>query len=345
VKNGTIAHATYDAYGAALAKGSHPLFVLFLDVDPTRVDVNVHPSKREVRFAESDGVHRAVRQAIKSAIGGLPGNPGENTKEPVPREKSGSWPARGGQGEMEKSGSWPARGGQGDMTGPGWAGEPAPQMFAVGTGIPRSGEGTTHEAPAGYAADEASEVIPFGQVHRTFLVAQVGTELQVIDQHTAHERVLFERLVRSASERTVTTQPLLIPEPIELPPHAGVLLQDCLGDLAKIGLEVEPFGARGFLIRAVPAVLRRVDYHGLVQDLVEDLAEWRSASPFEQRIRSVLATLACHSAVRAGRAMALPEMTALIRDWVAEGLPTTCPHGRRIALRLPVEELQKIFHR
>jgi len=336
VKNGTIAHATYDAYGAALAKGSHPLFVLFLDVDRTRVDVNVHPSKREVRFAESDGVHRAVRHAIKSAIGALPGDSvrggvaGDYTKEPAPREKSWSWGTPGGASNITISGQ---------------AGETAPHLFGLGTESARSGEGTAHEPPAGYAGDELSEVIPFGQVHRTFLVAQVGTELQVIDQHTAHERVLFERLVRSASERTVATQPLLIPEPIELQPHAEVLLQDCLADLAKIGLDLEPFGARGFLIRAVPAVLRRVDYHGLVQDLVEDLSEWRSAATFEQRIRSVLATLACHSAVRAGRAMALPEMTALIRDWVAEGMPTTCPHGRRIALRLPVEELETIFHR
>jgi DNA mismatch repair protein MutL len=320
VKNGTIAHATYDAYGAALAKGYHPLFVLFLDVDRARVDVNVHPSKREVRFAESEGVHRAVRQAIKSAIGVLPGD----AAPPV------SWPAGPSMGQQTRvSGEW----------------NPSPQIFAARADLPRTGAASAHEPAANYVGEPDSEVISFGQVHRTFLVAQVGTELQVIDQHTAHERVLFERLVRSVSDQTVVTQPLLIPEPIDLPPHAGVLLQDCLGDLAKIGLEVEPFGARGFLIRAVPAVLRHVDYPGLVQDLVEDLAEWRSTAPFEERMRSVLATLACHSAVRAGRAMALPEMTALIRDWVAEGLPTTCPHGRRIALRLPVEELERIFHR
>ena len=350
VKNGTIAHATYDAYGAALAKGRHPLFVLYLDVDRARVDVNVHPSKREVRFAESDGVHRAVRQAIKSAIGALSGDSARSVSWPLGKEPVSAGSGRAGENikepvTREKSWSWPARGGLGDISGLGRAGEPAPQIFAVGTGIPRSGEGTTHEASAGYAGDEASEVIPFGQVRRTFLVAQVGTELQVIDQHTAHERVLFERLMRGASGRAVATQPLLIPEPIELPPHAGVLLQESLADLSKIGLEVEPFGARGFLIRAVPAVLRHVDYRGLVQDLVEDLSEWRSTASFEERIRSVLATLACHSAVRAGRAMALPEMTALIREWVTEGMPTTCPHGRRIALRLPVEELERIFHR
>ena len=362
VKNGTIAHATYDAYGAALPKGHHPLFVLFLDVDRARVDVNVHPSKREVRFAESDGVHRAVRQAIKSAIGTMPGESTLSVSWPGEwgRSVSGKEPVSAGSGRAGEHGKEPVSAGSGRVgehgkepvsAGSGRADQEAPPQVLPdlrrdghrGTG--QTGEETVHEPTVGYIGEQPSDVIPFGQVRRTFLVAQVGTELQVIDQHTAHERVLFERLLRGASGQTAASQPLLIPEPIELPPHAGVLLQECLGDLSKIGLDVEPFGGRGFLIRAVPAVLRHVDYTGLVQDLVEDLAEWRSAAPFEQRIRSVLATLACHSAVRAGRAMALPEMTALIRDWVAEGMPTTCPHGRRIALRLPVEELEKIFHR
>jgi DNA mismatch repair protein MutL len=343
VKNGTIAHATYDAYGASLPKGHHPLFVLFLDVDRARVDVNVHPSKREVRFAEPDGVHRAVRQAIKSAIGTLPGEAGRSIawsgvpsiqpqdRSPGERSGLGKEPVSAGSGRASENETEPVSV-FGDL------------RRDVHRGI-QTGEETVQEPNASYVGEPASEVVPFGQVRRTFLVAQVGPELQVIDQHTAHERVLFERLARGASGQQVATQPLLIPEPIDLPPHAGVLLQECLADLSKIGLDVEPFGARGFLIRAVPAVLRHVDYPGLVQDLVEDLAEWRSTAPFEQRIRSILATLACHSAVRAGRAMALPEMTALIRDWVAEGMPTTCPHGRRIALRLPVEELEKLFHR
>jgi DNA mismatch repair protein MutL len=188
-------------------------------------------------------------------------------------------------------------------------------------------------------------VIPFGQVNYTFLVAQVGTELQVIDQHTAHERVLFERLLRAWTNEGISAQPLLVPETIAVPPHAGVLLQQYIEDLAKLGLEIEPFGGRSFVVRAVPAHFGCHDYAGFVQDLIDELAQWDSASSLEAKIRPVLATVACHSAVRAGRDMTPPEIKRLIEDWGKEGSPTTCPHGRRIALRLSTEELAKIFGR
>ena len=196
-----------------------------------------------------------------------------------------------------------------------------------------------------YLVGPGCEVIPMGQIGRTFLVAQVGTELHVIDQHTAHERVLFERLWRAWQARSVLSQPLLIPEPVDLPPHGATLLQQRLTDLASLGLELEVFGSNSFVIRAVPALLGPFDYSALVQDLVEDLAQWDAASSLEARVRPVLASLACHGAVRAGRAMEPSESKRLIEDWVEEQLPMTCPHGRRVALRLPAEELARIFGR
>jgi DNA mismatch repair protein MutL len=188
-------------------------------------------------------------------------------------------------------------------------------------------------------------VIPLGQIDQTFLVAQVGSELHVIDQHTAHERVLFERLLRAASRQTVVQQPLLIPEPVTVPLHQAVHLEQHLAELSMLGLDLEPFGTGTFLVRAVPALLGRIDGSALVQGLLEDVTDWSTPTSFEQRMRPILATMACHTAVRAGRPMALPEIKTLIEDWVAEGLPATCPHGRRVALRLPAEELQKIFGR
>jgi DNA mismatch repair protein MutL len=169
--------------------------------------------------------------------------------------------------------------------------------------------------------------------------------LQVIDQHTAHERVLFERLWRAWLSHAMPSQPLLIPEPIDLPPHSAVLLQRYLSDLEKLGLTIEPFGTASFVIRAVPALLGNFDYVSLIQDLVEDLSQWNAVSSLEARVRPVLASLACHGAVRAGRSLELPEIKNLIEDWIGEGLPMTCPHGRRVALRLPEEELAKIFGR
>ena len=184
-----------------------------------------------------------------------------------------------------------------------------------------------------------------GQIGGVFLVAQVGSELQVIDQHTAHERVLFERLWRAWLSQAIPCQPLLIPEPIDLPAHSAVLLQRHVSDLEKLGLTIEPFGSASFVIRTVPALLGNFDYASLIQDLLEDLSQWNSVSSLEARVRPVLASLACHGAVRAGRALELPEIKTLIEDWIREGLPTTCPHGRRVALRLPEEELSRIFGR
>jgi DNA mismatch repair protein MutL len=332
VKNATISHAIYEGYGVSLPKGHHPLFVLFVEVDPARVDVNVHPTKREVRFADSDLVHRAVQRTIRSAVGST--EP-EGTCADVPSVLSGhtvgteapSWTnGRNGGRHSQPVGpsDFPA----------GQTGERAVMSAQV-----------VQEAMSAYLVQTANDVLPFGQIRQTFLVAQVGSELHVIDQHTAHERVLFERLLRACSQHTVTQQPLLIPEPVTVPLHQAMQLQQHLSDLAKLGLDIEPFGSGTFLIRAVPALLGHMDGATLVHGLLEDLSEWSSTASFEQRMRPILATMACHSAVRAGRAMTLPEIKVLVEDWVAEGVPTTCPHGRRIALRLPAAELEKIFGR
>lgn len=337
VKNATASHAIYDAYGSFLAKGRHPQYVLFLDVAPDRVDVNVHPAKREVRFADQELVHQTLRRAIRDALGG-----------------SGRSLEVGGDGErpaaaaaIPAGGGWPA---------PGWGAASRPMPPAYPSHLQPEGQGAVfspadqlampgvQEGTAAYASG-LGEVLPLGQISRTFLIAQVGGELQVIDQHTAHERVLFERLWRAWLDRQVAVQPLLIAEPVELPAPQAQLLTRHLPELERLGLSIEPFGAAAFVVRAMPAQLGRLDALSLVQDLVEELAEWTSAASLEARVRPVLASLACHSAVRAGRPMALQESKQLIEDWIREGLPMTCPHGRRIALRLPEEELAKIFGR
>ena len=328
VKNATVAHAVYDGYGGHLSKGQHPVFVLFLAVDPDRVDVNVHPTKREVRFADQDMIHQSVRQVIRGALRVR----SEELGMPIPGDSRGEWPRPGSTaaGEPPHDSMRPAEQqtmahdtGRDDRPTAMAAGEPT-QTYLIGPGC---------------------EVIPMGQIGRTFLVAQVGSELHVIDQHTAHERVLYERLWRAWHARGVQSQPLLIPEPVDLPPHGATILEEHLADLATLGLELESFGAYSFVIRAVPALLGQFDYSTLVQDLVEDLAQWNAASSLETRVRPVLASLACHGAVRAGRALDPSESKRLIEDWVEEGLPMTCPHGRRVALRLPAEELARIFGR
>ncbi len=343
VKSPTVTHAVYEAYGSFLPRGRHPQFVLFLELDTDLVDVNVHPTKREVRFLNQELVYREVRRAVREALGPPSGEPRlrdapASDREPAPEVRTGQQPGNPAQGGER---NWRA----GHISEEGRA-EPAQVAFDLGG---RETGGKTgdaiQEASGEYRSDTQGDVLPLGQVRRTFLIAQVGNELQVVDQHTAHERVLFERLRRAWAARDMATQPLLIPEPLELPAHAAVLLQRHGAELEKLGIVVEPFGAQAFVIREIPAMLGRLDYAALVHDLVDDLAQWTVPTALEARVQPILATLACHAAVRAGRPMDLPEIKQLIEDWGAEGFPMTCPHGRRVALRLSVEELEKIFSR
>ena len=333
IKNSTVQHAVIDGYSSFLAKGHAPLFVLFLDVEPQRVDVNVHPTKREVRFADTEQVHQLVRSAVRHALG----------RAQVEASMAGSVHA-------QMTGQVPSIASSlegGDITSAGAQYEPMARPHAAMT-TPATAETQTSfvgEAGAGYATSESPDILPLGQMNRTFLIAQVGDELQVVDQHTAHERVLFERLWRAWQGRSMSSQPLLLPEPLDLPVQQALVLQRHLPELERLGLLIEPFGPSSFLIRSLPVMLGHPDLAALVQDLIDDLEQWESISSLETKVKPILASLACHGAVRAGRAMALPEIKQLVQDWVAEGLIMTCPHGRRVAFRLSGDELARLFDR
>lgn len=339
VRNTAVFHAVAEGYGSFLPKGYHPLFVLFLDVDPDRVDVNVHPTKREVRFSENEAIHQLVRRAVRQALGNpervsiVPGirvsGAGRAGGQPesqgfTPSSRDAVLPAAGSPVEPSNAGT------ETDVVTP--SGREAQLAFVS-------------EAAEPYVRVPSTEVVALGQLNRTFLVVQIGGDLTVIDQHTAHERVLFERLFRAWSARGIQSQPLLIPEPIELSvPHAA-LLQRYQDELEKLGLELEPFGATAVLVRAVPVGLGKIDTETFLPDLLDDLSQWDSASGLEAKVRPVLASLACHGAVRAGRPMEPAEIKALVEDWRGEGEMTTCPHGRRTSFRLSVQDLEKIFGR
>ena len=337
IRNATVFHAVIDGYGSFLPKGHHPTFVLFLDIEPNRIDVNVHPTKKEVRFAETEGLHQLVRQSVRHALGGSERKVvlglSQQASEFVPTVERQPTSF----GSSRPSASISARGQDSRIDASDAVSFPA---IVEGSQLPLAAE-----AAAAYRLAEKPEVVPFGQILRTYLVAQVGEELQVIDQHTAHERVLFQRLWRGWQNRDIPSQPLLIPEPIELSVAQSALLLKRADDLEKLGLLIEPFGPMAVAIRGVPVGLGKVDAGVLVQDLLNDLTEWDSASSLEMRVQPVLASLACHGAVRAGRALALPEIQQLIHDWVQEGLIMTCPHGRRTAFRLSTDELAKLFGR
>lgn len=333
IKNSTVQHAVIDGYSSFLAKGHAPLFVLFLDVEPHRVDVNVHPTKREVRFADTEQIHQLVRSAVRQTLGRAQVE--ASMAETVHAQVTGVVPP---------STSFPE---SGHVQSVGAPYEPMvrPKIFVTPRDSVKSQTSFVGEGDTAYSSSASPDILALGQMNRTYLIAQVGNELQVVDQHTAHERVLFERLWRAWQGRTVASQPLLLPEPLELPLQQAVILQRHLAELERLGLLIEPFGPSSFLIRSLPLMLGHPDLVALVQDLVDDLEQWDSISSLETKVKPILASLACHAAVRAGRAMALPEITQLVQDWVAEGLIMTCPHGRRVAFRLSGDELARLFDR
>ncbi len=342
VRNATVFHAVMEGYGSFLPKGSHPTFVLFLDIEPDRLDVNVHPAKKEVRFAETESLHQLVRQSVCHALGGSERKAVVGLTPTGLLQMASGFAATAERQTPSFHGSDLNASISSRMQDSGMYANDATPLSGI---IEGSQLAFAHETATAYQRAENPHIVPFGQIRRTYLVAQVGEELQVIDQHTAHERVLFQRLWRGWQSRDIPSQPLLIPEPIELSAIQSTLLFKRCDDLEKLGLLIEPFGATAVAIRGVPVGLGKVDATALVQDLLDDVTEWERAPSLDMQVQPVLASLACHGAVRAGRTMALPEIQQLIQDWVQEGLIMTCPHGRRTAFRLSTDELAKLFGR
>ncbi len=316
VKSSAIAHAVYEGYGTYLAKGRHPRFVLALTVDSRHVDVNVHPTKREVRFSDQERVHEWVRTRLRAVVG----------------------PAMAPSRLVAVSG---------------WT--PSPPAAAVSTAAPLPSAVSRNPPPSFFeiAAEPAQpylpsvdlEVRPMGQIANRYLLAQVGDEVQIVDQHTAHERVLFERLTAQFGLGSIASQHALLPRMVELSAGEAVVVRAHFEDLRRLGFEVEEFGQGTVVVRAMPALVAQSDPQALLRSLVEDWEDQASTPSVQERYNAVLATMACHSAVRSGRRLELTEMRTLLEDWRDAGFPGTCPHGRRIAMRLTIEELDRIFGR
>ena len=235
-----------------LPKGHHPTFVLFLDIEPDRLDVNVHPTKKEVRFAETEALHQLVRQSVRHALGGperkvVLGLTQAGLSPTIPEfaPTAGRQPSSSGDFHPAPLTATPRQDARNKVS----------DTVSLSGTVEGNQLAFVHEAAAAYQQAERPGIVPLGQILRTYLVAQVGDELQVVDQHTAHERVLFQRLWRGWQSRDIPSQPLLIPEPIELSAAQSTLLLKRRDDLEKLGLLIEPFGATAVAIRGVPVGL------------------------------------------------------------------------------------------
>jgi DNA mismatch repair protein MutL len=327
VRDRALSRAALEAYRGAGAGDRGFLAFLFVDVPAHMLDVNVHPAKSEVRFAEARTVFAAVEKAVREALS-------EGASRAPRAELAGPDPAAEAVGRAGAAVSlFFGRAGR--------VAEPGPSAWS-GTGEDRAGR--VASPPAGLAGAPAPVVL--GQHRLTYIVASDGEELVLVDQHTAHERVRFERLLERASRRAVESQGLLSPLVVELPPDLLPVLDAYAEGLSELGFDVEPFGGGARRLRAVPAVLGTRDPGPSLERVLRELKEREGSEWSALGTRDRLAaTLACHSAVRAGQPLNAESMAAIVRDLFRTEHPTLCPHGRPTVVRVPREELSRWFGR
>ncbi|MBI2261988.1 MAG: DNA mismatch repair endonuclease MutL [Caulobacterales bacterium] len=351
VRDRLLQGALRGAYADFLARDRHPAAVLFLDIDPLYVDVNVHPAKAEVRFRDPQLVRGLIVGALRHALAGA----GHRASTTVAADAlAGFRPHSGvGAGAAFSPSSPSAQGWTGWQ---GWAGS----ATAAAQVLPGLNERSARVESETVFADQQltetrrAEVIdpldfPLGaaraQLHGTYIVAQTRDGLVVVDQHAAHERLVYERMKVQMAAGSVTRQALLTPEVVELDPAEAERVSARADELAQLGLIVEPFGAGAVLVRETPALLGDTDVQGLIRDIADDLSEHGAALALSERLGEVCGTMACHGSVRAGRVLSAPEMNALLRQMEATPHSGQCNHGRPTYVELKLNDLEKLFGR
>ncbi|WP_119462187.1 DNA mismatch repair endonuclease MutL [Rhodospirillaceae bacterium SYSU D60014] len=344
VRDRLLQGAVRGAYQDFLARDRHPLVALFLELPAEEVDVNVHPAKAEVRFRDPGLVRGLIVGGAKHALAAA----GHRASTTVATAALGSFrPAVGG-------GALPYL--QHHATLPRGLAEQAAAAFAPLTETDRIGELPGFDAPAAppgqpqpRETEPAAEAYPLGaaraQVHGTYIVAQTADGIVIVDQHAAHERLVYERMKQALADGGVKRQGLLIPEVVELDEPAAARLAARAAELAELGLVLEPFGPGAVVVREVPALLGATDVPGLIRDLADELAEFGQALGLKERLETVCGTLACHGSVRAGRRLNPQEMDALLRQMEATPHSGQCNHGRPTYVELKLADIERLFGR
>ncbi|MBG1232095.1 DNA mismatch repair endonuclease MutL [Aestuariivirga litoralis] len=313
VRDKLVSGAIRGAYADVLPPGRYPSVVLFIDCAPTRVDVNVHPAKTEVRFRDPSLVRSLIVSAIKRVLTGMEIKP----------DTAKTFAAASAFSQN-------------------WSPSPAATQAAFAMQMPL--EGLSEEAAQTPLTD-----YPLGiaraQIHDTYIVAQTSAGFILVDQHAAHERIVYERLKAERAGQGIVTQPLLVPQVVELDPAAlaGVLAIET--DLAALGLKIESFGENAILLREVPAALAQANIAALLKAVADDALESDQSEGVQARINHLLATMACHYSVRAGRKLRVDEMNALLREMEHTPNAGQCNHGRPTFIALEMKDIERLFGR
>jgi DNA mismatch repair protein MutL len=349
VKDRTVAHAVIDAYSQASIKERSPEMHLFIEMPHDAVDVNVHPTKAEVRFRDQSYIHELVRRTLGDALGRGPapelqleapnGLSPQPSTLPLPHTYTSVYPSRWSTAPTSDGAFAPTRDSSFAPTGEAAFAPTRDSSLAPTIGSPFA---PTRDSPP---ASTIRPMMPLGQFRDTFIIAVDEDGIAIIDQHVAHERVLFERITERLMSGRLESQRLLEPMIVELPPSSRHALTSRAAELGRLGFEIEEFGGGTVRVSAFPALLRREECPTALRALAEDLETTGNTSSVDEAIKKIAATMACHAAVKANDPLTPEKMAHILDELQRTSYSTICPHGRPVMLRLSRREVEKNFQR
>jgi DNA mismatch repair protein MutL len=331
VRDKVLLGAVRAAYADFTFRDRFPAIALYLAVDPGEVDVNVHPAKAELRFRDAGGVRGAVIRAITEALDAAGHRASSTVAEAVIEAIRVPEPAMAGFAEPAQTPYAPPLS--------------RPALIAAIPGLSQPSARIEPNEPAPQAFQEFPLGAARAQLFENFIVAQNGDSLVLIDQHAAHERLVYERFKAEMAAGVVPSQALLIPAVVDLPEEDCERLEEATPALEKLGLGIERFGPRAIAVRETPALLGQTDIDGLIRDIADGLAEWDSSTAVADRLEAIIGRMACHGSVRSGRRLRSDEMNALLRQMEATPHSGQCIHGRPTYVELKLKDIERLFGR
>lgn len=354
IRDRLIAHAVKQAYRDVLYHGRHPAFVLYLELDPALVDVNVHPTKHEVRFRDGRAVHNFIYSSLHRALADV--RPGDDSGAP---QLGGDFQSLGDgtavnvtTGEVASQGAltWGASSGSSRFSAGGYNGGPGGTASHPGSSQQVTEQMRGYSALHGLPETASQEDVPplgyaLAQLKGVYILAENAEGLVLVDMHAAHERITYERLKTARDESGIRSQPLLVPQSVAVSQREVQIASEHAALFTRLGLIVEQGGEEALVIRQIPVALRDSDVEMLLRDVLADLIEYGSSERIEAHMDEILSTMACHGSVRANRRLTVPEMNALLRDMEETERSGQCNHGRPTWTQLGLDQLDKLFLR
>ena len=364
IRDRLVTHAVKQAFRDVLYHGRHPAFVLYLELDPALVDVNVHPTKHEVRFRDGRMVHDFIFRGLHKALADIrPESPSQSESDKALGSEGMNTssslqnfaPSYGAQGAMSLSHSSGVQA-SGNGMASGFGGYQVPQQNSESVAevvshykMLHPEENPFNQTQLSSQAEQSTQEYPLGfaiaQLHGIYILAQNASGLIVVDMHAAHERITYERMKADFYQKGIVAQPLLVPMNIAVSHKEADIAESCAEGLLKFGLRLERSGPESIIVRQVPVILQNVDVALLVRDLLSDMIEYGYSDQLENAANELMSSMACHGSVRANRVLTLPEMNALLRDMEATERSGQCNHGRPTWTALSMHELDKLFLR